>query len=59
MMLFNDEFHIVIDKNVTEGHISCSENCLVLRESVRVKYLFSYLLSVFSALANNRVYKIV
>jgi hypothetical protein len=24
-MLFNDEFHIVINENVIEGHISCSE----------------------------------
>ncbi len=24
MTLFNDEFYIVIDENVIEGHISCS-----------------------------------
>jgi hypothetical protein len=29
-MLFNDKFHIVIDENVIEGHISCSDIGLVM-----------------------------
>jgi hypothetical protein len=25
-MLFNDECHIIIEENIIEGHISCSES---------------------------------
>jgi hypothetical protein len=44
MTLFNDEFHIVIDQNIIEHHISCSESIDHLLASRVFARQFSYLL---------------